>query len=89
MLFEGDLQTDQFAFTQAVALLDGGVSYDGPKSGLLQMQVDNVGGATANLRMNFFGNADAVGAIPEPETYALMLIGLGVLGMTSRRRNQH
>lgn len=27
-----------------------------------------------------------VGAVPEPETYALMLAGLGVVGFASRRR---
>lgn len=30
--------------------------------------------------------ADYVGAVPEPETYAMMLAGLGVLGAVGRRR---
>jgi hypothetical protein len=30
----------------------------------------------------------AVQAIPEPETYALMLAGLGVVGFMARRRRQ-
>lgn len=29
-----------------------------------------------------------VSAVPEPETYAMMLAGLGLLGMTARRRNR-
>ncbi len=29
-----------------------------------------------------------VGAIPEPETYAMMLAGLGLLGFVARRRKQ-
>lgn len=31
----------------------------------------------------------AVVAIPEPETYAMMLMGLGLLGFVARRRKQH
>jgi hypothetical protein len=33
-------------------------------------------------------NAPAIAANPEPETYALMLAGLGVLGFVARRRRQ-
>jgi hypothetical protein len=32
------------------------------------------------------GTADVAAPVPEPETYALMLAGLGVLGWASRRR---
>lgn len=34
------------------------------------------------------GNVGAVAPIPEPETYALMLAGLGVVGFMARRRRQ-
>ena len=37
------------------------------------------------------GEIDAlamVGAIPEPETYAMLLAGLGLLGFAARRRKQ-
>ena len=30
----------------------------------------------------------SVAAVPEPETYAMLLAGLGLLGFASRRRNQ-
>ena len=30
----------------------------------------------------------SVAAVPEPETYAMLLVGLGLLGFASRRRNQ-
>jgi hypothetical protein len=35
------------------------------------------------------GVYDDVGAVPEPETYALMLAGLGVLGFVARRRTRN
>jgi hypothetical protein len=31
----------------------------------------------------------AVSAVPEPETYAMMLAGLGLMGFVARRRKQH
>lgn len=33
-------------------------------------------------------NSLAINAVPEPETYAMMLAGLGLLGFTARRRKQ-
>jgi hypothetical protein len=33
--------------------------------------------------------AYSVVAVPEPETYAMMLMGLGLLGFVARRRKQH
>jgi hypothetical protein len=36
---------------------------------------------------NYYGAT--VGVVPEPETYAMMLAGLGLLGFATRRRKQH
>lgn len=45
--------------------------------------------ATGGFETFFVANATTpVAAIPEPETYALMLAGLGVLGGIARRRNK-
>ena len=40
-------------------------------------------GVSANAAIGVF---TPVGAIPEPETYALMLVGLGAIGFVARRR---
>jgi hypothetical protein len=34
------------------------------------------------------GPVDVTGVIPEPETYAMLLAGLGLMGFVARRRNQ-
>ena len=34
------------------------------------------------------GYATSITAVPEPETYAMMLAGLGLLGFAARRRKQ-
>ena len=36
-----------------------------------------------------FTNVAGVPAIPEPETYAMLVAGLGLLGFAARRRKQH
>ncbi|MEG1324253.1 MAG: FxDxF family PEP-CTERM protein, partial [Janthinobacterium sp.] len=52
------------------------------------------GAATAQSASNQYGNystftgtfASPVAAVPEPETYAMMLAGLGLVGFMARRR---
>ena len=43
-------------------------------------------GGPSGLRVEFLESGEAVAAVPEPETYALMLAGLGALGFVARRR---
>jgi hypothetical protein len=43
------------------------------------------GGATADQRITSFA---VTAPVPEPETYAMLLAGLGVMGAIARRRNQ-
>ena len=58
------------------------------RSGSLQLLLDNVGNDTASLELQFDARVNGVGAVPEPETYALMLLGLGALGIVARRRKR-
>jgi hypothetical protein len=63
------------------------VSVQGVGSGALapyfdtEDEIDAVAGLTAEGR--------SVGNIPEPETYAMLLAGLGLLGFVARRRKQN
>lgn len=45
---------------------------------------------TGNVSWAFIAmdNLEVAAAIPEPETYVMMLAGLGLLGLTARRRRQ-
>ncbi|MEQ1778801.1 MAG: FxDxF family PEP-CTERM protein [Nitrosomonas sp.] len=38
--------------------------------------------------MSYADRFDAVPSIPEPQTYAMLLAGLGVLGFMARRRKE-
>jgi hypothetical protein len=52
----------------------------------LDFIVNNYGGPTA-LRVDMSGSADVAAVpVPEPETYALMMAGLGLMGTVVRRR---
>ena len=65
-------------------------------SGLLAPQVgyqfrvilDDFAGEGVENRSNTFSEVYTVSAVPEPETYALMLAGLGALGVMARRRRR-
>ncbi len=48
----------------------------------------NVNGGTANALSHATLYGGTVTAVPEPETYAMMLAGLGVVGYMARRRRQ-
>jgi hypothetical protein len=58
------------------------LNYDQPLSGASFITVTGVSNGTAGAIY-----AGAVAAIPEPETYAMLLAGLGLMGAVVRRRS--
>lgn len=54
-----------------------------------RMALDFIQGTDATRQYSVFYDSVAVAApIPEPETYAMLLVGLGLLGLHARRRNK-
>ena len=86
-----------FSATSPVALTDSmiwtidfegtNLSFDSPS-----LKVQFLTGANATRKTGSLLSetipASAIPAIPEPETYAMMLAGLGLLGFVARRRRQ-
>jgi hypothetical protein len=66
----------------------GGLSY-GLNVGVSYLGSALMRGGTLDLSEDFTPGGGGVSPIPEPESYALILAGLAMLGIVSRRRRQH
>ena len=60
-------------------------SMDTNCASLLCMPAERAAVSLNNLRINF-GYSSIVSAVPEPSTYAMLLAGLGLMGLIARRR---
>ncbi|MBS0322339.1 MAG: PEP-CTERM sorting domain-containing protein [Proteobacteria bacterium] len=80
--FQFNPQTYQFKF-------DMGGSPLTPSGGVeIKAMYEDLSGKKVGSLVSAPVTPTAVAAIPEPETYAMMLTGLGVLGEIARRRKQ-
>lgn len=70
-----------------VATFLNGVAAD-TNTGNFSLSVSSQGGSPTATNFTFTGNAsaDAVAAVPEPATWAMMLVGFGGIGFAMRRR---
>ena len=92
-----DINPNDVVFSPFVNGVGGTISgkWDAPEGNngtTLAAQLPNIfaGRSYINFHTTQFGGGEIRGvlAIPEPETYALMLAGLGALGVVARRRRQ-
>jgi hypothetical protein len=85
-------QTGYFAITLKAANSFSTYLFDGGSTGLTSVQFSTMGTAINNngklqgLSHATLIDIGTVTPVPEPETYALMLAGIGVLGFLARRR---
>lgn len=75
-------------FTESVGSGGQSVLSLGSVSGDSSYSLHITGTAGSGSGATFNVNLSSVAAVPEPETFAMLLAGLGLIGMVARRRNK-
>ena len=81
------LLTDSMIWT--IDFLGTGLSFDAPHLKVQFLTGADATRKTGSLLSEAIPASAPIPAIPEPETYAMMLAGLGLLGFVARRRRQN
>ena len=50
------------------------------------LRFESIGPVSAPTYGSYLDNVSVLAAVPEPESYAMMLLGLGLLGFMARRK---
>jgi hypothetical protein len=83
---DGNLFNSDDTMVKAGAATPTGISFTNGASAAGTYYL-NVTGIATGSQGGLYNGAISVAAVPEPETYAMLLAGLGVMGFIARRRN--
>jgi hypothetical protein len=77
---QSNVNNPTFSNFTNLAVTNGGFNQSGPNY--------NLGASPTTLSANFIAASTSTSAVPEPTTWAMMIIGFGAIGGTMRRRQK-
>lgn len=86
--FNGMVLTNLTSSSFSGVSIDGSTNYAGFDLSRLSFDANHVYVNLQGLDANGYLQVDFTTPVPEPETYAMLLAGLGLLGFAARRRKQ-